>query len=89
MKQKWLCIFFAALLLLSAVSCGNDSSAEDTQKTSDTDTAAQTESETETSPIDTRESADDDGYEFRILSMDFSWQAYDYCVAEEITGEMA
>lgn len=87
MKQKWLCSIFAAFLLLSAVSCGNDGSAENTQKTSDTDTAAQTESETETSPIDTLESADYDGYEFRILSMDFTWQAYDYCVAEEITGE--
>lgn len=87
MKQKWLCGIFAAFLLLSAVSCGNDGSAENTQKTSDTDTAAQTESETETSPIDTLESADYDGYEFRILSMDFTWQAYDYCVAEEITGE--
>ena len=87
MKQKWLCSIFAAFLLLSAVSCGNDGSAENTQKTSDTDTAAQTESETATSPIDTLESADYDGYEFRILSMDFTWQAYDYCVAEEITGE--
>ena len=60
MKQKWLCSIFAAFLLLSAVSCGNDGSAENTQKTSDTDTAAQTKSETENSPIDTLESADYD-----------------------------
>ncbi len=87
MKKKWLCSVFAMLLLISAVSCRDDSTMGETQKPTDDTPAAETETETETSPIDTLESADYDGYEFRIISMDYVWQEYDYCVAEEITGE--
>ena len=88
MKEKWLCSILVAFLLFSAVSCGNDSTTKETQNSTNTVSAAESETETETSPIDTLERADYDGYEFRILSMDFTWQAYDYCVAEEITGEL-
>ena len=84
MKTKWLPIGIAVWMLLSTVSCSGDSG-ETQHLQNESETAVQTE--TETSPLETLTAMDYDDYEFRIISMDLTWQAYDYCVAEELTGE--